>query len=228
MITTLRRAAVAAVLTVLPLTMTAPVQAASPVRAAVLGESAPLGVAVGLLPVSDESREGYTRTKFRHWNAGADLTDGCDTRREVLIAEAMAAPAVGARCALTGGEWSSYYDEQHVVGASGLDIDHMVPLAEAWDSGASVWTAARREAYANDQGAPASLVAVTARSNRSKADKDPGEWLPPAASALCRYAVEWTSTKLRWGLAVDEEEQRRLFQLAAGCGDETVSWTPAP
>ncbi|CAL9674121.1 hypothetical protein SUDANB176_07636 (plasmid) [Streptomyces sp. enrichment culture] len=78
-----------------------------------------------------------------------------------------------------------------VTSASGLDIDHMVPLAESWDSGASAWTAQRREAYANDQGADASLVAVTARSNRSKADQDPAEWLPPAAGVHCRYVAEW-------------------------------------
>jgi hypothetical protein len=77
-----------------------------------------------------------------------------------------------------------------VTSASGLDIDHMVPLAEAWDSGASAWTAQRREAYANDQGQEASLVAVTARSNRSKADQDPAHWMPPADDVHCRYAAE--------------------------------------
>ncbi|MER5494274.1 HNH endonuclease family protein [Streptomyces sp. NPDC002490] len=223
MITSLRHAATATALALLPLTLVS--QSA---HAAAPSESDRLAVAVGLLPVSSESREGYSRTKFKHWNAGLDARDGCNTRAEVLISEAMAAPVIGPGCKLEGGEWSSYYDEQHVIGASGLDIDHMVPLAEAWDSGASAWSAGRREAYANDQGASQSLVAVTAKTNRSKADKDPGEWLPPAAGALCRYAVEWTSTKLRWGLAVDQEEQRRLYQLAAGCGDEVVTWTPAP
>lgn len=100
--------------------------------------------------------------------------------------------------------WWSYCDEREVTLAGALDIDHMVPLAEAWDSGTSSWTAQRREAYANDQGQPASMVAVTARSNRSKADQDPAEWLPPAPDALCRYGAEWTATKLRWGLAVDD------------------------
>lgn len=109
--------------------------------------------------------------------------------------------------------------------AGALDIDHMVPLAEAWDSGASGWTAARREAYANDLGQASSLVAVTARSNRSKADQDPAEWLPPAADALCRYGAEWT---VRWGLAVDELERDRLLDIAAGCGGTDVEFTPAP
>lgn len=93
-------------------------------------------------------------------------------------------------------------------------------------AGASAWTAQRREAYANDQGQPASLVAVTARSNRSKVDKDPAEWRPPAPDVLCRYGAEWTATKLRWGLAVDEAERDRLLDIAAGCGGTDVEFTP--
>ncbi|MEU5975510.1 HNH endonuclease family protein [Streptomyces sp. NPDC047315] len=191
-------------------------------------ESLSLAVAVNRLPVATESRTGYSRDKFKHWNAGLNPTDGCNTRHEVLIAEAVEAPTVGARCALTGGSWWSYYDDTVVNAASGLDIDHMVPLAEAWDSGAYGWTAARREAYANDQGQASSLIAVTGKSNRSKADQDPAEWLPPAADALCRYTSEWLATKLRWGLSIDEEEQRRLYQLAAGCPSQKVTFTPAP
>ncbi|MFJ4517488.1 hypothetical protein [Streptomyces sp. NPDC088816] len=72
----------------------------------------------------------------------------------------------------------------------------MVPPAESWDSGASEWTAQHREAYANDQGAPTSLVAVTACSNRSKSDQDPAEWLPPAAEVHCRYVAEWVGGRL--------------------------------
>ncbi|WP_434094525.1 HNH endonuclease family protein [Streptomyces albidoflavus] len=179
------------------------------------------------LPTAVESRAGYTRTAFKHWTAGDNPTDGCNTRQEVLISEAVVAPEIGPRCSLTGGTWFSYYDEVEVNGASGLDIDHMVPLAEAWDSGASAWTAARREAYANDQGQASSLVAVTARTNRSKSDQDPAEWLPPASGALCRYGAEWTATKLRWGLTVDDLERDRLLDIAAGCGGTTVTYTPA-
>ncbi|MFI5753063.1 HNH endonuclease family protein [Streptomyces sp. NPDC051644] len=184
--------------------------------------------AVGLLPVAVESRDGYSRSSFKHWTSGDDPADGCNTRAEVLIAEAVVAPAVGAGCKLTGGTWFSYYDGQEVAGAAGLDIDHMVPLAEAWDSGASGWTAARREAYANDQGAATSLVAVTARTNRQKADQDPAEWLPPAPDALCRYVGEWVATKLRWRLAADEAELRALSVFADGpCTDTVVAYTPA-
>ncbi len=64
-------------------------------------------------------------------------------------------------------------------------------------AGAHDWTPERREAYANDLGSDRSLVAVTAKTNRSKADRDPAQWMPPAESATCTYLVDWTATKLR-------------------------------
>ncbi|WP_308190804.1 HNH endonuclease family protein [Streptomyces sp. HPF1205] len=95
----------------------------------------------------------------------------------------------------------------------------MVPLAEAWDSGAYGWTARRRELYANDLGYPRSLVAVTARSNRSKADQDVAEWMPPAEDARCQYLDDWVSVKTRWALSVDGAEHRALQELAEACPD---------
>lgn len=176
--------------------------------------------AVASLTVAGETRDGYDRTLFRHWID--EDRDGCDTRREVLIAEAVMAPAIGERCALSGGSWYSYYDDVYVNEATGLDIDHLVPLAEAWDSGAGEWTKEKRQAYANDLGASIPLIAVTARSNRSKADQDPATWLPPAPAARCRYIYEWTSVKTRWGLAADTAERDVLTQAAADCPQSIV------
>ncbi|CAM5495257.1 hypothetical protein GCM10010345_90130 [Streptomyces canarius] len=97
-----------------------------------------------------EDRTGYERTKFKHW-VDADK-DGCNTRAEVFKTEAVVAPEQGASCRLSGGAWFSPYDDRFIQEPSGLDIDHLVPLAEAWDSGASDWSAKEREAYANDLG----------------------------------------------------------------------------
>ncbi|MFI7236882.1 HNH endonuclease family protein [Streptomyces cyaneofuscatus] len=196
--------------------------------AAPTAEVTTLADAVGLVKVVEEDRTGYTRTKFKHWNSGDDAADGCNTRAEVLIAEAVVAPTVEAGCKLSGGTWVSYYDNQEVTSAGALDIDHMVPLAEAWDSGASAWSAVRREAYANDQGADVSLVAVTARSNRQKSDQDPADWMPSSAEAQCRYVGEWVSTKLRWDLTADDRELEALKVYAEGlCEDTIVRYTPA-
>lgn len=219
MIKNLLRGVSALALTLAPLAVPAPAHAA---------EVTTLMDAVGLLPVTAEDRTGYTRTSFRHWNAGDIADDGCHTRNEVLIAEAVVAPTVGPGCRLTGGVWHSYYDGQEISDPGALDIDHMVPLAEAWDSGASTWTPARREAYANDQKAAASLVAVTARTNRSKADQDPAQWLPPAADQHCRYIGEWVATKLRWQLSTDTTELDALKVFAEDpCEDTIVHYTPA-
>ncbi|PRH77203.1 hypothetical protein C6N75_21555 [Streptomyces solincola] len=222
MIKNLTRGLAALALALTPLTAAGPAQAAPAVEPMLLAD------AVAALPVAEESRAGYTRTSFKHWNAGLDPADGCNTRAEVLLAEADVAPDVAPGCRLSGGAWSSYYDDQEVTDPARLDIDHMVPLAESWDSGAAAWTAARREAYANDQGAEPSLVAVTARSNRAKADRDPTQWMPPAPGAHCRYLTEWVATKLRWGLTVDPAERDALVGRAENCPAALVHFTPSP
>ncbi|MFF1511928.1 HNH endonuclease family protein [Streptomyces sp. NPDC058326] len=229
MIKNLARGFAALSLALTPLALPAAAQAA-PTAAAALGaaQTFPLSYAIGQIPVADESRADYSRDAFRHWNTGLDPADGCNTRAEVLLAEASEAPSVASGCKLSEGEWLSYYDEQEVTDPAKLDIDHMVPLAEAWDSGASAWDAKRREAYANDQDAAASLVAVTARTNRQKADQDPATWMPPAPAATCRYLAEWTATKLRWGLSADQREIDAINVYAGGpCEKTVVHYTPA-
>lgn len=200
---------------------TAPTAAPTVTRSA----GGPLRTVIAELSEADERREGYVRTKFRHW-VDAD-TDGCNTRAEVLLAEAVDAPQQGARCRLTGGRWYSYYDDVTVTDPGRLDIDHMVPLAEVWDSGAHDWTPARRQAYANDLADDRTLVAVTARSNRSKSDQDPREWLPPHQPAICRYITDWAATKLRWSLTVDPAEKQALTRTAADCPNTTMTVAPA-
>ncbi|QTD95727.1 HNH endonuclease family protein [Streptomyces cyanogenus] len=198
---------------------------AAPVAAP--GESVTLPVrdALAQLPVSDEDRTGYERTAFKHW-VDADR-DGCNTRAEVLKAEAVVAPVQGPGCKLSGGRWYSPYDDRYINGPSGLDIDHLVPLAEAWDSGASAWTAKEREAYANDLGDDRALIAVSAASNRSKADQDPSTWLPPAAGYRCQYVTDWVADKTRWGLSIDTDEQAALTEVLGNCPNVPVTVTPA-
>ncbi|MFI9833775.1 HNH endonuclease family protein [Streptomyces sp. NPDC051913] len=187
--------------------------------------AAPVREALAALPVQDEDRTGYERTKFRHW-IDADR-DGCTTRAEVLLDEAVTAPEQGPNCALTGGSWYSPYDDTYFTAARALDIDHLVPLAEAWDSGASAWTSAERQAYANDLDDPRALIAVSATSNRSKADQDPATWQPPAAGYHCTYATDWITIKTRWGLAIDTAEQAELTDILSECPNSPVEVTLA-
>ncbi|MFE4263474.1 HNH endonuclease family protein [Streptomyces sp. NPDC056883] len=234
----LQRGLPALALAALPLLATAPAAHAATAQAAVpaaLGVAGAPGVraplplfeAIDRIPVADEQREGYKRDLYKHWNRGLDLGDGCDTRREVILSEALEAPQVTAGCKLSGGVWLSPYDDVTMTDAAGIDVDHFVPLAEVHDSGGFAWDAARREAYANDQASPDTLIAVTAKSNRSKADKDPAQWLPPAAGYHCQYAATWTATKLRWSLAADDAERQALLGVAEDCPNTTVVYEPA-
>ncbi|MEU9189183.1 HNH endonuclease family protein [Streptomyces sp. NPDC048484] len=201
---------------------TVPAQASSAAAPGAPGETVTttLYAAVDALPVADESRAGYERSKFRHW-IDADA-NGCNTRKETILTEAVVAPEVGPRCSLTGGVWFSLYDQVTAEDAAGLDVDHMVPLAEAWDSGASAWTAAERQGYANDLDDPRSLIAVTARSNRQKSDKDPADWLP-VKGYICTYITDWATVKTRWGLAADSREKEVLTRLASSCANEPIT-----
>ena len=156
---------------------------------------------------------GYSRNLFKHW---IDVDkDGCNTRYEVLIAEAIVKPKVGAGCYLTGGKWRSPYDGKVFTNPTGLDIDHMVPLAEAWRSGAWAWTAAQRMDFANDLDDSRSLLAVTASLNRSKGDRDVAAWLP--IKAQCNYISNWIAVKWRFDLTVDPAEGEFLQTKITDC-----------
>lgn len=171
------------------------------------------------LTVAPERSADYDRELFPHWDY---LGDDCDVRDRVLIAEARRGPSTGNSCPVGPGRWLSAYDGVTVREPSELDIDHMVPLAEAWGSGARGWTTVVREAFANDLGYAGSLIAVTASSNRSKGDQDPAEWLPPRTAYRCTYVSEWIAVKWRWRLTVDSSEQSALRVLANSCGNPRI------
>ena len=138
----------------------------------------------------------------------------------MLIAESKVTPTyTSTHCAVAKGKWYSYYDGATWTLASDVDIDHLVALAEAWGSGARLWSVNNRTRYANDLGFSASLVAVTDNVNMSKSAKDPAEWLPPLASARCTYAIQWVQVKYRWRLTIDSAERTRLSSILSGtCG----------
>ena len=161
--------------------------------------------------------------------------DGLNTRADVLIAESTIPVTMRPSGRTVGsGRWHSLYDNLWVTSAAALDIDHLVPLAEVWRSGASSWSGERRLRYANDVGVPWTLRAVSSGPNRAKGDSDPASWMPPYRGAWCTYLVEWVEVKIRWRLAVDATE-RSAIQRAwaqAGCARRAsppiVSVVPAP
>jgi Protein of unknown function (DUF1524) len=169
------------------------------------------------LTVADEAHvDTYEREAFGEgWGPAGD---GCDVRDEVLAVESTVAVKRGDDgCTVTSGRWESIYDGYSTPEPEELEVDHMVPLAEAWASGARGWPEARRVAYANDTRHADALVAVTAATNQAKGDKDPAEWMPSARDSWCRYASAWVTQKYSWQLSVDAAEKRALTNVLAAC-----------
>lgn len=176
------------------------------------------------LTVSSESgSSSYDRTYFKHW---VDANGDCqNTRAEVLLSESKVTPTytTSSHCTVAKGKWYSTYDGATWTYASDVDIDHLVPLKEAWESGARLWSADNRTRYANDLGFWPSLVAVTDNVNQSKGDRDPTDWLPPRTAAHCTYAIQWVQVKYRWRLSSNSAERSALSSLLSGdCGARVV------
>jgi hypothetical protein len=168
---------------------------------------------LGALTVAGESHQSsYNRDLFPHW---ITITGSCNTREQVLKRDGTGV-TVNSSCAPTGGSWYSPYDGATWSNPADVDIDHMVPLAEAWASGAWAWTTSRRQTYANDLGGP-ELWAVTDNVNQAKGDRDPAEWQPPRAAFRCTYARAWIQVKWYYGLSVDSAEKSALSAMLATC-----------
>jgi hypothetical protein len=179
--------------------------------------------------VENEYKSGYRRSLFVHWS---DLDgNGCDTREEVLKRDSISKPQVDPyRCYVVAGDWYSKYDGKTLSDRSDVDIDHVVALKEAWDSGAWAWSMSQRQAFANDLTDRRTLIAVTDRVNASKSDKDPSNWMPPLKSYWCTYLGDWISVKARWGLSMDQSEFGRIKNLLASeCSTLTIAgWGAVP
>ncbi|MFJ5994103.1 HNH endonuclease family protein [Streptomyces sp. NPDC092370] len=164
------------------------------------------------LTVTAEDRTGYNRDLFPHWITQSGT---CNTR-EVVLKRDGSDVQQDSSCAATSGSWYSPYDGATWTAASDLDIDHLVPLAEAWDSGADSWTTSRRQSFANDLTRP-QLIAVTDNVNQAKGDQDPATWMPSRTAYRCTYARAWVQVKYYYGLSVDSAEKSALQNHLASC-----------
>ncbi len=157
----------------------------------------------------------------RHdWKHRTDPDGDCqDTRNEVLIAESPTTVTyrIDRECRVAAGEWLAPYSSTVVTDPSKLDVDHMVPLGNAHDSGAWQWTAEQKERYANYLEDPQHLIAVTASANRSKGARGPDQWKPEDRSYWCRYAVDWATIKDDWNPTVTEQEHGALVEMLNTC-----------
>ena len=161
---------------------------------------------------------GYDRDDWDHWS---DADRDCqDTRQEVLIAESSVSIVYtdDRECRVASGSWTDPYTGDAVEDPSKLDVDHVVPLANAHASGGHAWSEERKELYANSLVYPAHLIAVTASANRSKGADGPDGWRPPDRAYWCQYASDWIAIKKEWGLTGTEPEAAALREMLETCG----------
>ncbi|MGD0273268.1 MAG: HNH endonuclease family protein [Gaiellaceae bacterium] len=191
-------------------TSTAPVSTSAKIATAELSQLA-------VKPLA--SMVGYSRDQFGPAWADVDHNH-CDTRNDILrrdLTQIVLEP--GSTCVVERGTLHDPYTGKTIFfvrgpNSSAIQIDHLVALGDAWRTGATGWSAARREQYAND---PAVLLAVDGPANEAKGDADASQWLPPNRSYDCSYVVKQIAVKMKYRLWVTQGERGAIENVLAGC-----------
>jgi hypothetical protein len=176
-------------------------------------------------PLAEDTGAPYKRADWGDWSYNPATK--CSRREEIVIRDGhgeITDAQCRSRCAAQATAsppqppcWISRYDDVGVYDVTGLQADHIVPLAEATRSGARNWTAQQRSAFYND---PANLLMVTAKSNGQKSDNDPARYTP-VRHFWCAYATAYAQVKITYGLRVDTAEKSALARMLDTCGGET-------
>ena len=191
------------------------------------GAPAADGTALALLEELDEKgrapKTGYDRDSFG-WRDDMDR-NGCDTRNDILrrdLEDITLKPGTDGCVVLTGTLLSPFSGESVAFDrtASAVDIDHVVALSDAWQTGAATWDDSTKREFAND---PLNLLAVEASLNRQKGDGDAATWLPPKRESRCEYVARQIAVKHRYELWVKPAEADAMRRVLADCADQ-----PAP
>jgi len=182
--------------------------------------------AISTLPVKAHS---HVTSYDRDADFGTWVTQhgACDTRAVVLKTESLKPTTQNSNCTVSKGRWYSFYNATYYYNAYGgtVQIDHVVPVENAWISGAWAWSHTTRVRYYNDLKDKRTLVAVDRSDNEAKGASDPSRWMP--SHGRCRYVRYWVAVKIRWHLHVSGAEKTKLASLAGGCANTTLKITPA-
>jgi hypothetical protein len=185
---------------------------------------------LGTLAVKGRApKTGYSRAQFGpSWtddNAAPDSHNGCRTRDDILARD-LAQARTSNGCTVDSGELVDPYTGARItfrygpVTSAAVQIDHVVALGDAWQTGAQQWSAQKRTAFAND---PLNLLAVDGSTNEGKGDSDAASWLPPNKSYRCAYVARQVAVKARYGLWVTAAERDAIARVLSRCPGE-----PAP
>ena len=210
-----------------PMIVLTPEHIADPDPTANAGWSPPLTIQQPVIAAAGGGA-AYDRDEWQHW---IDADGDCqNARAEVLVAESTVAvtfTSASSDCTVATGRWLGPFTGQTFTAASDVDVDHMVPLKNAHDSGGSAWSAARKRGYANDLSDPQHLIAVDDGTNQSKGARGPEAWKPPLQPYWCQYAVDWISIKVHWDLTVTADEWSALLAMLGTCPGGSPTVTPS-
>lgn len=177
--------------------------------------------ALGKLRVAaDGPMTGYSREKFPHWLDASTWgwpvapSNSCNARQAALYRDGTGVK-VNSSCTPTAGKWLDPYTSAWLTDATKqVQIDHIVPLADAWRTGAAKWTDKQRRAYAN---APLVLAAVSGTANSKKGDASPDAWKPANKASHCLYAKRWITIKTTYALTINPTEKTALTSMLGTC-----------
>ncbi len=163
------------------------------------------------------AKTGYTRSQFPHWSDPD--RNGCDARNDTLKRDLTnIAYKVGTRdCKVIAGQLLDPFSGEVLIFTSEkstVDIDHVVALSNAWQTGAAYFDKTKRSQIAND---PLNLLAVDAKLNRQKGDADAATWLPPAKSYRCEYVARQIAVKIKYSLWLTAPEKSAMSKILASC-----------
>lgn len=172
------------------------------------------------------AKTGYTRAQFGQAWADVDR-NGCDTRNDMLKRDltAITYKAGTRNCVVASGVLVDRYSGETInfvrgnVTSMEVQIDHVVALSNAWQTGASKLSADQRKALAND---PMNLFAVKGRLNSQKGDGDAATWLPPLKSFRCTYVAQQIAVKAKYSLWVVAPEKAAMSAILAKCPTQKI------
>ena len=193
-----------------------------PTQSASANEPTALAVLNQLEVKGRAPKTGYSRAAFTHWS---DLNrDGCDSRNEILKRDlTQIVFKTGTRdCKVISGQLLDPLSGKTLIFSSSkstVDIDHLVSLSNAWQTGAAYLDKKTRESLAND---PLNLLAVDAKLNRQKGDGDAATWLPPLKSFRCKYVAIQVAVKAKYLLWVTSAEREAIIKVLDNCPGQLI------
>ena len=175
---------------------------------------------LGTIPIKGRApKTGYER-EGQFGRAWIDVDrNGCDTRNDILLRD-LTAEVVEDNCRVLSGTLADPYTGQVIAFLRGQDtssevqIDHVVALLNAWETGAQQLSYDTRVQFAND---PLNLLAVDGRTNSQKGAGDAATWLPPVTSYRCEYVTRQVQVKARYGLWVTQAEHDAVVRVLSAC-----------